>query len=212
MDGIETARRIREKVGPDIPIVFLSAYDWSDMEEEARRAGVNGFISKPLFKSRLIYMFNQIAENQVEQRYPEAGISDGTALAGKRILLAEDNELNREIAEEIISQTGVSVESVEDGRQALERFAQMPENYYDLIFMDIQMPVMNGYEATAAIRRLPRADAAGIPIIAMTANAFAEDMRQSKNAGMNEHLAKPLDIERLMQCLKKWLGGVDDAV
>ncbi|MBP3477764.1 MAG: response regulator [Lachnospiraceae bacterium] len=125
--------------------------------------------------------------------------------AGKRILLVEDNELNREIAEEIIGQTGVIVECAGNGREALERFEKMGENYYDMIFMDIQMPVMNGYEATAAIRKLPRADAAGIPIVAMTANAFAEDIRQSKNAGMNEHLTKPLDVERLMKCMERWL-------
>lgn len=128
-------------------------------------------------------------------------------LAEKRLLLAEDNELNREIAVELISQTGVAVDSAETGKEALERFEKMPENYYDMIFMDIQMPEMDGYEATAAIRRLPRKDAARIPIIAMTANAFAEDIRKSREAGMNEHLTKPLDIGALMKCLGKWLGG-----
>lgn len=127
-------------------------------------------------------------------------------LAEKRLLLAEDNELNREIAVELISQTGVAVDSAETGKEALERFEKMPENYYDMIFMDIQMPEMDGYEATAAIRRLPRKDAARIPIIAMTANAFAEDIRKSREAGMNEHLTKPLDIGALMKCLEKWLG------
>lgn len=127
-------------------------------------------------------------------------------LAEKRLLLAEDNELNREIAVELISQTGVAVDSAETGKEALERFEKMPENYYDMIFMDIQMPEMDGYEATAAIRRLSRKDAARIPIIAMTANAFAEDIRKSKEAGMNEHLTKPLDIGELMKCLEKWLG------
>ena len=128
-------------------------------------------------------------------------------LEKKRLLLVEDNELNREIAEEIISQTGVRVETAENGREALEQFERMPENYYDMIFMDIQMPVMNGYEATEAIRGLSRADAAHIPIIAMTANAFTEDIRRSREAGMNEHLTKPLDIGALMKCLGKWLGG-----
>lgn len=128
-------------------------------------------------------------------------------LAKKRLLLVEDNELNREIAEEIISQTGVRVESAENGREASERFGRMPENYYDMIFMDIQMPVMNGYETTQAIRNLSRADAVRIPIIAMTANAFTEDVRRSREAGMNEHLTKPLDIGELMKCLEKWLGG-----
>ncbi len=128
-------------------------------------------------------------------------------LASKRLLLVEDNELNREIAIEIISQTGVCVESAENGKEALERFERMPENYYDMIFMDIQMPVMNGYEATESIRSFPRADAEKIPIIAMTANAFMEDIRRSREAGMNEHLTKPLDVGELMKCLEKWLGG-----
>lgn len=211
MDGVETAREIRKRVGPDVPIIILSAYDWSVVEEEARNAGVDGFISKPLFKSRLVYLFNQIAGNDREQDNRETELTGAHALTGKRILLVEDNELNREIAEEIIGQTGVTVESVEDGQQALERFAEMGENYYDLIFMDIQMPVMNGYEATAAIRSLPRRDAAEIPIIAMTANAFEEDVRRSKSVGMNEHLTKPLDIGQLMKCLYGWLGEKTDS-
>ncbi len=124
---------------------------------------------------------------------------------GKRIFLVEDNELNREIAVEILSQTGVIVEGAENGQEALERFKQVPENYYDMILMDIQMPVMNGYEATAAIRSLERKDAAKIPIIAMTANAFAEDIRMSKMAGMNEHMTKPLDVGQFMKCIKRWL-------
>lgn len=211
MDGIETAKAIRKKVGPDVPIIILSAYDWSDVEDEARCAGVNGFISKPLFKSRLVYLFNQIAAGDEEEEPLETELTAQAGTAGKRILLVEDNELNREIAEELIGETGVLVESAEDGRKALERFEQMPEDYYDMIFMDIQMPVMNGYEATAAIRELPREDASRIPIIAMTANAFAEDIRKCENAGMNGHLAKPLDIKQLIQCLKTWTGGAEDA-
>ena len=128
------------------------------------------------------------------------------ALAQKRLLLVEDNELNREIAVELISQTGVAVDSAETGKEALALFEKMPEHYYDMIFMDIQMPLMNGYEATVSIRKLPRKDATEIPIIAMTANAFAEDIRKSREAGMNEHLTKPLDIGALMKCLEKWLG------
>lgn len=210
MDGIETARAIREKVGPDVPIIILSAYDWSTVEEEARRAGVNGFISKPLFKSRLVYLFNQIAEQDKSKELSEDESFTKVKLNGKRILLVEDNELNREIAEEIIGETGVTVESAEDGREALEIFEKSDENYYDMILMDIQMPIMNGYEATEAIRKLPRKDATEIPIIAMTANAFTEDIQRSKNAGMNEHLTKPLDIEQLMKCLETWVGENKD--
>lgn len=206
MDGIETARAIREKVGPDVPIIILSAYDWSAVEEEARRAGVNGFISKPLFKSRRVYLFNQIVENDKSKELPEEEAFAKVELNGKRILLVEDNELNREIAEEIICETGVTVESAENGREALEKFEKTDENYYDMILMDIQMPIMDGYEASEAIRKLPRKDAAEILIIAMTANAFAEDMQRSKNAGMNEHLTKPLDIGQLMKCLETWIG------
>lgn len=206
MDGVETAQALRKRVGQEVPIIILSAYDWSVVEEEARSAGVNGFISKPLFKSRLVYLFKQIAGNNTAQKAKEAEAVNRTVLQGKRILLVEDNEINREIAEEIIGETGVIVESVENGREALEQFERKGENYYDMIFMDIQMPVMNGYEATVAIRSLPRKDAAQIPIIAMTANAFAEDIQQSRNAGMNEHLTKPLDVEKLMECLETWLA------
>lgn len=209
MDGIETARAIREKVGADLPIIILSAYDWSDAEEEARRAGVNSFISKPLFKSRLLYLFNQIVDREKQGELSgedAAAVQTTMDLRGKRILLVEDNELNREIAEEIIGETGVTVECAENGREALEKFEKSDENYYSMILMDIQMPVMNGYEASEAIRRLARKDAGGIPIIAMTANAFAEDIRRSKNAGMNEHLTKPLDIAQLMKCLETFIG------
>ncbi len=205
MDGIETAKAIRKKIGAQVPIIILSAYDWSNVEDEARSAGVNGFISKPLFKSRLIYLFNQIAGNNEEQKIQEKEQCDKTLFLGKRVLLVEDNELNREIAQEFIGETGASVESVENGREAVERFEKMGENYYDMIFMDIQMPVMNGYEAAAAIRGLSRKDAQEIPIIAMTANAFAEDIQKSRNAGMNEHFTKPLDMERLVKCMKTWL-------
>jgi len=205
MDGVATAQAIREKVGPDVPIIILSAYDWSGVEEEARNAGVNGFISKPLFKSRLVYLFHQIMDKDQGQEQQKKDILKEVELTGKRILLAEDNEINREIAEEIIGQTGVIVESVENGREAVEWFEKADENYYDMILMDIQMPIMNGYEASVAIRKLPRRDAARIPIVAMTANAFAEDIQRSKASGMNEHLTKPLDIEQLMKCLQKWL-------
>lgn len=207
MDGVETAREIRRKVGPEVPIIILSAYDWSGVEEEARVAGVNGFISKPLFRSRLVYLFNQLAGHDPEPKALSPDRAEAPLPPGKRVLLAEDNELNREIAEEILGQAGVLVESAENGKEALERFAESEEHYYDMIFMDIQMPVMNGYEATAAIRRLPRKDAGRVPIVAMTANAFAEDVRRSRKAGMNEHLTKPLDVEALRKCLEKWLGG-----
>lgn len=206
MDGIETAQAIRKKVGEDVPIIILSAYDWSSVEEEAKQAGVNGFISKPLFKSRLAYLFHQIAGTEEAEDIKEPEPVRRNILSGKRILLVEDNEINREIAEEVIRTTGVEVESAEDGREAVERFGHVKEGYYDMILMDIQMPVMNGYDATIAIRKMDREDAAKIPIIAMTANAFAEDVVKCRSVGMNEHLAKPLDMNRIMECLQRWLG------
>ncbi len=207
MDGIETARAIREEVGNDVPIIILSAYDWSAVEEEARRAGVNGFISKPLFKSRLVYLFNQIMDSDRSKELPEEAAFADVKLEGKRILLVEDNVISREIAEDIIGETCVTVESANNGLEALEKFKASEENFYDMILMDIQMPIMNGYAATEAIRKLPREDAAEIPIIALTADAFSEDIQHSKAVGMNEHLTKPLDIDNLMRCLTRWLGG-----
>ena len=206
MDGIETTRQIRKHVGNDVTIIVLSAYDYSDIEEEARAAGVDEFISKPLFRSRLTATFKNIIEGKSEKKVKN-DLSDFTKCdyRGKRILLAEDNELNSEIAKEIISMTGAEVDTVNNGKEAVEKFASAPEGYYSLIFMDIQMPVMNGYEATAAIRSLSKGDARQIPIAAMTANAFAEDVLLAKNAGMNEHIAKPLDMNKMYEVLKKWL-------
>lgn len=204
LDGIETAREIRKVVGPDVPIIILSAYDWSAVEEEARKAGVDGFISKPLFKSRLVYLFKQFSGSDGSKE-EEGTPSCKRDFSGKRLLLVEDNELNREIAEEIIGTTGITIESAANGKEAVEMFEQNGAGYYDLVFMDIQMPVMNGLQAAETIRKMERSDAAAIPIIAMTANAFAEDMQASKKAGMNEHITKPLDFEALMRCMEKWL-------
>lgn len=205
MDGIQTAEAIRKKVGEKVLLIMLSAYDWSDVETQARQAGVDGFIAKPLFKSRLMYLLKEMAREEPKEKEAESGMLLNQDFGNKRILLVEDNELNREIAEEIIKSSGAIVESAVDGKQALEKFEQKDEWYYDLIFMDIQMPVMNGHEATRAIRRLKREDARKIPIIAMTANAFTEDVIASKKAGMNEHITKPLNIEQLTECMKRWL-------
>lgn len=206
MDGIETARQIRQKVGDEVPIVVLTAYDYSSIEEEAREAGVNEFITKPLFRSRLTTALRNIAAGR--SAHPEEdSLSDlrNCSYAGHRILLVEDNDLNREIACEIIGMTGAAVETAENGRAAVEKFMKAPQGYYDLIFMDIQMPVMNGYEAAAAIRSMKEHGGLAVPIVAMTANAFAEDVLLAKNAGMNEHVAKPLDLGRLHEVLQRWL-------
>ena len=205
MDGIATARKIREQVGEDVTIIILTSFDFSEIEEEARAAGVNAFMAKPLFRSRLTATLRQFTSGKKEKNarnYLEDFTKEN--YAGKRILLVEDNELNREIATEIIGMTGVTIDSAENGKIAVEKVMEAPEKWYDLIFMDIQMPIMNGYEASAAIRAL--AGSRGkVPIIAMTANAFAEDVQLAKNTGMNEHIAKPLDLNKLNDVLKQWL-------
>ena len=205
IDGIATARKIRERVGEDVTIIILTSFDFSEIEEEARAAGVNAFMAKPLFRSRLTATLRQFTSGKKEKNarnYLQDFANEN--YAGKRILLVEDNELNREIATEIIGMTGVTIDSAENGKTAVEKVMEAPEKWYDLIFMDIQMPIMNGYEATAAIRAL--AGSRGkVPIIAMTANAFAEDVQLAKNTGMNEHIAKPLDLNKLNDVLKRWL-------
>ena len=205
MDGIETARNIRAQVGDEVPIIILTSFEFSEIEEEAREAGVNAFIAKPLFRSRLTATLRRFTSGKKEEcaeNYLENfAKADYT---GKRILLVEDNELNREIASEILGMTGVTVEVAENGKLAVDKVTEAPENWYDLIFMDIQMPIMNGYEATAAIRALP-GSRGKVPIIAMTANAFAEDVQLAKNTGMNEHIAKPLELAKLFDVLKQWL-------
>ena len=176
-----------------------------EIEEEAKAAGVDAFIAKPLFRSRLTATLRQFAsgrkENTARNYLEKLSEADYT---GKRILLVEDNELNREIGVEILQMTGAEVETAENGKIAVEKVEASPEGLYDLVFMDIQMPVMNGYEATAAIRSLP-GEKGKLPIVAMTANAFAEDVQLAKNTGMNGHIAKPLDMNKLNDVLENWL-------
>ena len=207
MDGLETTRELRKIVGPDVTIIILSAYDFTDIKEAARKAGVNDFITKPLFRSRLLHVMKNLVGGKTgepQEDHPLDTISQ-IHLQGKRILLVEDNALNTEIAVEILRLTGAQIDTAKDGKEALDTFLFSTPGYYDLIFMDIQMPIMNGYESTQAIRHLDRPDAKTIPIIAMTANAFAEDITHAKIAGMNEHIAKPLDMTKLYSLLKKWL-------
>ena len=205
MDGIETARQIRKRIGKEITIIVLTSYEFSEIEEEAKAAGVDAFIAKPLFRSRLTATLRQFTSGRKEKtarNYLEKlSESDYTE---KRILLVEDNELNREIGAEILQMTGAEVETAENGKIAVEKVEASPEGLYDLVFMDIQMPVMNGYEATAAIRSLP-GEKGKLPIVAMTANAFAEDVQLAKNTGMNGHIAKPLDMNKLNDVLENWL-------
>ena len=206
MDGIATTRAIRQAVGKDVPIIIISAYDWSDIEQEARTAGADAFISKPLFRSRLVKTFSSLlgSEEPAEQEATFVPL-EAIDLAGRRALLVEDNALNAEIAREILEMTGLTVEHVEDGVEAVDKMAGCEDGYYDLVFMDIQMPRMNGYDAARAIRAMDRNYCKQVPIVAMTANAFAEDVHAAKTAGMNEHVAKPLDLNTLAKILNKWI-------
>ena len=196
-DGLHAARQIRDQVGNEVPILVVSAYDWSGIEEEAREAGVDGFIQKPFFKSTLYHCIRQYVYGEQIKSVERSGSRPD--LTGKNILLVEDNEINREITQEILTAAGASVDMACDGKEGTEKFAVSVPGYYALILMDIQMPVMNGYEAARIIRSMERPDAAGIPIFAMTADAFAEDIEEAGKAGMNSHLAKPLDITAMMR-------------
>lgn len=206
IDGIETTRQIRRRVGPHVPVIIISAYDCAEYEIEAQQAGADGFISKPLFKSKLIYLLKKFVLKEKQEFLPFISKLEKADFHQKRILLVEDNELNMEIATEIIGNTGVEIETAENGKEAVEKVAASSNGYYDLIFMDIQMPFMNGYDATKAIRRMKRQDTSTVPIIAMTANAFVEDIQFAKQAGMNQHMAKPIDVSRLLTIMERWLG------
>lgn len=203
LDGVETAREIRKNIGPDTLIIILTAYDWSDIEEEARAAGIDGFIAKPLFQSTLYHTLLGIGTpNHSLHAKDQAGKE---IFADKRILIAEDNEINIEIVLEMLGGTGAVIHAAWNGAEAVAMFENSPEGYYDIILMDIQMPVLDGYEATRKIRALPRRDSERVVIVAMTANAFNEDVMASYAAGMNAHVAKPLEagylIQRIAQAL-----------
>lgn len=209
MDGIETARQIRHKVGADVPIIILSAYEWGEIEAEAREAGVDMFLSKPIYKASLIQKMLEITQGQPPAIESSLSLIRKSVPQGRRVLIAEDNELNKEIAVELLRMIGVETDCANDGVEAVDKFASAPSGSYDIIFMDIQMPKMNGYEATRAIRKLNHPDGKTIPIIAMTADAFKKDEQAAKEAGMNAHLAKPISVERLYQVLKQYLKEED---
>ncbi len=203
MNGIEVTRRIRKEMGEDISVIVLTAYDWSEIESEAKEAGVTAFCSKPLFMSELSSCLNSVINvDELEDREDEYEVKD---LMKGRILLAEDNELNQEIAVAILEEAGLDVEVAGNGQIAVEMLKKSEPDYYQLILMDVKMPVMNGYEATKAVRKLENKELASIPIFAMTANAFEEDKREALNCGMNGHLAKPIDVDKLFKQLRKVL-------
>ncbi len=204
MSVLELAAHVRQLAGGDFPIILVSEEDWAQIEYRATRVGVNAFVPCPLFRSRLMETLAALVGREEEQEKSRGSLN--TDYSSYHVLLVEDILLNQEIAMEMLSMTGVQVEVADNGAQALEKFQASPEGYFDIIFMDIQMPVMNGYEATKKIRELSRPDAETVWIVAMTANAFVEDIRLSREAGMNEHCSKPIEPERLLEVLRNRLG------
>ena len=200
MDGLETIRRIRSEIGTDIPILLISAYDWSDIEDQAKEAGANGFVTKPLFRSTLYDKINDLIGKESASQEPEDDYSD---LQGLHILVAEDNDINWEIISSLLAMYGITSERAENGRVCVDRMRAAAEGSYALIFMDIQMPEMNGLDATRAIRKLENPWAASIPIVAMTADAFSENVTECLDAGMNGHIAKPIDIKLVIKEIRR---------
>ena len=208
MDGIETINRIRSEFDTDIPILLISAYDWSDIEDKAREAGAAGFVSKPLFRSTLYDKINNLIGKESGSQEPEEDLSD---LQGMHILVAEDNDINWEIISNMLSFYGISARRAENGRICVDMMRSAERDSYDLIFMDVQMPEMNGLDATRAIRGMDDPRAASIPIVAMTADAFSENVTECLNAGMNGHIAKPIDIKLVIREIKRIREGREQA-
>jgi len=203
VNGIEVVRRIRRETGGNVPVIVLTAYDWSDIEDEAREAGVSAFCSKPLFLSELRSCLNSLVNNYDSgKEYKRRAKRDHT----ERILLAEDNVLNQEIAVELLSEEGFQVEVADNGQMAVEMLEKSDPGYYQLVLMDVQMPVLDGYGAARKIRSFENKELASIPIFAMTANAFEEDKQEALHNGMNGHIAKPIDVKKLISTLDRVLG------
>ncbi|GAA6412504.1 hypothetical protein K050079A111_03990 [Bilophila wadsworthia] len=208
MDGLETARRIRGIVGDEVPIIILTAYDWTEIEEEAKEAGVDAFLPKPLFRSHLCHALRDtvLGGQGAQEAAPD---ENAETVFDARVLLVEDNDINMEIAGTFIQQYGCAIEQAWDGEEAVRMIKGMPKGYYKLVFMDIQMPKMDGYEATRRIRQMEQSQGAShIPIVAMSANAFVEDMDKAYTAGMDDYITKPIALEEISNVLKKYVGGI----
>ena len=204
IDGLETITRIRSEIDARVPILLISAYDWSDIEDKAKAAGANGFVSKPLFRSTLYDKINDLIGKESASIEPEDDYSD---LQGMRILVAEDNDINWEIISAMLSMFGIVTERAENGRVCVDMISAAEEGSYELIFMDIQMPEMNGLDATRAIRGSDIPWVSSIPIVAMTADAFSENIMECMNAGMNGHIAKPVDIKLVIKEIRRIKEG-----
>ena len=200
VDGVELTKKIREIAGNDISILLVSAYDWTQIENAAKDAGIDGFISKPLFRSSLFKKISEVLgleENAASQEENNFDLKD------MKVLVAEDMDVNWEVISTLLDMYGIKCRRAENGKAALDMLRNIQPAEYDLVFMDIQMPVMNGLEATREIRKLENPYAAGIPIIAMTADAFSENVAECLEAGMNGHIAKPIDINNVLKELRK---------
>lgn len=206
MDGIETVKRIREIIGDKMPVIIVTAYDYENVRQEANAIGISSFINKPLFQSTVLNMLIEVCHNTQLDTKQQAGEFD---FKGKRLLLAEDNDINLEMALEILQGAGFEVDSAANGKEAYEKFFAAPVGTYDAILMDIQMPIMDGLTAAKKIRMSIHPEAEQIPILAMTANAFAEDVSQSFTAGMNAHISKPIDLQQLFSSLRNCMNKIE---
>jgi CheY-like chemotaxis protein len=203
MGAIDVVREIRRIPVEEKPIVIMTSYDWSEIEKEARKAGVTDFIRKPLFLSEVRDSLARAIGVLPDE--DKKGPEESYDFTGKKVLLVEDNELNQEIAQSLLNDMGLVVDCLDDGSLAVEKLKTAPPNSYDLILMDVQMPIMSGLEASRCIRAMDSEYLKNVPIVAMTANAFEEDRKAAIDAGMNEHIAKPIDVVKLKEVLKKFL-------
>jgi len=203
---IDFIHKLRQKVGEKVPIILLSSFQWDEIKEQAVKAGATKFFLKPMFKTDLVRLMDSVLDEEEKEEETASEEVENVRLDGRRILLVEDIFLNQQLATFVLKEKGATVELANNGSEAVEKMKSVEEGYFDLIFMDIMMPIMNGYEATKAIRALEREDVKTIPIIAMTANAFEEDKNNAFASGMNAHVSKPFTMDALNAALKKYLG------